>query len=533
MNTPQVKFKVTDLTATVGKPTDGISFVLGKAKRGRINKPDIVFNTYNAFVKEHGGIEAGTSTELVKRIFDGGGLVRFCNLGHYTDIDTAASLTGTKATASGNFTDTSVTPVPLFGFTMKHIGADYNNIKIELLPSSNGLTTHFNIRVWHISDTSIDELYQNLSIPTKPSGFNTFNPAVGYLDVIAINSTVVNPTYIDFTASTIDDAVDSFVTPEAAVITFSGGTNTGTIVAQDMIGSALTGTGLHAFDDYEDSLQIFYLLPTAIGSTVHVAGDAYASTRGDLQYWAYLSAASLNKDSLIAEKALLNINSKYTNFFAAYIKVAHPVTGIITEQTALADIAGLAAQSDYRFGTHFSFSGNKRGVLKNVLGVVTNYGTNGRFNDLNELAQRQINCVISRDNQIKLWGSCTALINSTQERFISVVRGTFTIKKTLRPLLEDYLEEPNDMQSWKLMYYQVKPYLESLVTSRALYSYRWEGDQDVTSLDQLVVNKAEDVTMGKYKVKLFLSFIVGMQEIEVNLVLTPGNISFEEAAQIA
>ena len=33
---------------------------------------------------------------------------------------------------------------------------------------------------------------------------------------------------------------------------------------------------------------------------------------------------------------------------------------------------------------------------------------------------------------------------------------------------------------------------------------------------------------GKYKVRLFLSFIASMQEIEVTLTLVPGNLTFDQ-----
>lgn len=526
MNTPQVRFKVEDLTASVGTPTEGVSFVLGKALRGKINNPDTIFNSWPAFVAEHGGIADGNSAAYVKRLFEGGGLMRFCNLAHYTDIDDVETLSALKATISAAFQDDTATD--LFSFEPKNAGANYNNLKVTLGPSSNGLATHFNLVIEILGDSNTRETYANLSIPIPPAG-STVDPTKGYLTVVEKNSKLVKPIYMDFVTPPAGPIITpgGFVTPEPASATFSGGTNGGDLVSTDLIGSSVSATGLYSFDEYDEALQIFYLLDS-VPDTVHTAANAYVTTREDMQYWLYLSKDAITKDAMVIERTTLGINSKYTNIFGTYIKVADPVTGIPVEQHALADIAGLAANSDKNFGTHYSFSGNKRGVLRNVLGVVLNFGTNGRFNDLNELANRQINTVINRDSQIKLWNSYTSLIENSQEQFIGVVRGTITIKKALRPLLEDYLEEPNDMRSWKLMYYQVKPFLDNLVEKRALHSYRWEGDQDATSLSDLKINKPEDISMGKYKVRLFLSFIVSMVDIEVTLVLTSGNITFEE-----
>lgn len=525
MDTPQVKFRIEDLTATVGTPTDGVSFVLGKALRGKINNPDTIFNSWQAFITEHGGIVDGNSAAYVKRIFDGGGLIRFCNLAHYTDIDDVETLTAVKATISAPFADED--DEPLFSFAAKNPGVNYNNLKITVSPSSNGLATYFNLTIEIVGDSNTREVYPNLSIPIPEAG-STVDPTQGYLSIVALSSRLVNPIYVDFITGGVTVTPGGFVSVEPSTSTFSGGLDGGALVNTDLIGSSVSATGLNAFDEYEEALQIFYLLPT-VASAVHIAGDAYATNREDIQYWVYLSADAITKDAQIAERTALGINSKYTNIFGTYIKVPDPRTTVPVNQHALADIAGLAANSDKNFGTHFSFSGNKRGVLRNVLGVVFNFGTNGRRADLNELANRQINSIINRDSQIKLWGSYTSQVQESQECFINVVRGTISIKKNLRPLLENYLEDPNDMKSWKLMYYQVKPYLDSLVDKRALFSYRWEGDQDATTLNDLVINKPADVTNGKYKVRLFLSFIASMREIEVTLVLVPGNISFEQA----
>jgi hypothetical protein len=526
MNTPQVKFKVEDLTASVGTPIEGVSFVLGKAIRGKINNPDTIFNSYPAFIKEHGGIADGNSAAMVKRLFEGGGSMRFCNLSHYSDIDDAETLTAVKATIDSAFTDEDL--VEIFSFEPKNAGVSYNNLQVVLAPSTNGLATHFNLIIEIIGDSNTRETYANLSIPLGPEG-STADATKGYLSAIEKSSRLVKPVYLDFITGGIPNTPDTFVTPEAGTKTFAGGTDGGALVSTDLIGSSVSATGLNAFDEYEEALQIFYLLDP-VADTVHIAADAYVTGRDDMQYWLFLPADAQTKDAMVIARTALGINNKLTNIFASYIKVSDPSSGAIVEQQALADIAGLAANSDKNFGTHFSFSGNKRGVLRNVLGVVLNFGTNGRRNDLNELANRQINVIINRDSQIKLWNSYTSLIGQSQEQFIGVVRGTLSIKKALRPLLEDYLEEPNDMKAWKLMYYQVKPYLDQLVEKRALFSYRWEGDQDATSLDNLIINDPDEVSQGKYKVRLFLSFIVSMVEIEVTLVLTSGNITFETNA---
>src|SRR5690606_34537620 len=108
------------------------------------------------------------------------------------------------------------------------------------------------------------------------------------------------------------------------------------------------------------------------------------------------------------------------------------------------------------------------------------------------------NVVILRNNSIQLCGNFTGVLSTSRTSFISIRKLIITIKKTLKPVLEQFLEEPNDIQTWKAIYRVVKPYLDSLAgeEKRALHSYRWEGDQNATSIDNLTVNDKDDVGLG-------------------------------------
>lgn len=84
------------------------------------------------------------------------------------------------------------------------------------------------------------------------------------------------------------------------------------------------------------------------------------------------------------------------------------------------------------------------------------------------------------------------------EKFLSIVRLNLYIKKSLRPILESYLEEPNTWSTWKSMYYEGKEVMDDLVNRQAMSEYTWIGDQDATSYDDLQVNNEADVRQGKY-----------------------------------
>lgn len=100
-------------------------------------------------------------------------------------------------------------------------------------------------------------------------------------------------------------------------------------------------------------------------------------------------------------------------------------------------------------------------------------------------------------------------------------------------MLEKYLEEPNDFPTWRMIYLEVKPFLDGLVRpSRALFDYDWQGDQFVTKLSDLKINDATQVGLGKYKVKLFCKDIVSLQEFSVDIVITATGVSFEESLSL-
>ncbi len=91
-----------------------------------------------------------------------------------------------------------------------------------------------------------------------------------------------------------------------------------------------------------------------------------------------------------------------------------------------------------------------------------------RYNELNELAQMYANMIVIKDTpssgkQTMLWHCFSSQVKQDSERFLSIVRLNLYLKKTLRPILNKYLEEPNIWGTWKNIYLEVKPILDNLV----------------------------------------------------------------------
>lgn len=315
-------------------------------------------------------------------------------------------------------------------------------------------------------------------------------------------------------------------TSAATLITTLEGVNVGLPSATDYSGDSAAGNGFHAFDNWDDTLQIMILDPDTVDS-VHIAGAAYATSREDLIYFIHLSNNLITKASIVAKRVALNIDTKYVAFFAGGLKTTDPSDDTLQNIEATADIAALASASDNDFGPWYSFAGHTRGQINNTLGVVNNFGSPAKRLDLDDLAKKQINMIINRSNKIMLWGNFSGQLANNQESQLSITRLVIFLKKALKPTIETFIEEPNDIPTWKRMFYTVKPFLDGLVTKRALFEYTWQGDQDAPNLNTLVVNNAADVTLGKYQVQLGIKAIPSIQEIVIVINLTTAGVDFE------
>lgn len=523
MDTPKVNFNVVNTTTAVSSPVNGVTYFRGKTIRGPFDKPDEIINSWPAFKRRYGGLTGDIGTVDIKRYFDKGGKARFSRMGHYTTITDRSSLTATKAAPDAYFlNETEGEGIKLFSLPLKYEGADYNNIVITTELGSNGIVGYFNLNIYHLLDPSLTERYENLIIPGNPTVAES-----NYLKKVVDGSELVDVIYEDLSLLTPGQVIIKGV--DDLKINHTGGTDGGVITVSDIIGDSASRTGFNSFDEVDDSYQLV-VLGTGVTAAVHNAGHAYALGRQDLQYWAFPDTSINNKAGLIAFREATGMNTKYGSIFAGGIKILDPLSSQKIESAAAGDVPALAVNSEVNFGIAYSFAGNTRGLLSNVLGVVNNFGTPGSKADLNELANRQINCIINRDGLIKLWGGFSTQITSDSESFNSVVRLVMYIKKSLRPNLESFLEEPTDIPTFYRLYHVVKPFFETLVNKRALSSWEWQGDQFASSPADFQINKQSDVALGKYKIRLILVPIVGMQEITLDMFITSdGEVSIEQS----
>src|SRR5690606_31571027 len=100
---------------------------------------------------------------------------------------------------------------------------------------------------------------------------------------------------------------------------FTGGTDGSAIVTADYIGDSAAKNGLHAFDEYDDSMQLAVL--DNWDDALNVAAAQYVSNRGDLIYYLPIANSFSNKQAIIAKRDSLNIDNKFVYILTGGTKV--------------------------------------------------------------------------------------------------------------------------------------------------------------------------------------------------------------------
>lgn len=222
--------------------------------------------------------------------------------------------------------------------------------------------------------------------------------------------------------------------------------------------------------------------------------------------------------------------AKNIAFFGGGLKY-YDSMGSLQKSDVLGTVVGLGDTSASQYGPWYSFSGMNRGQVPDSPGpVMENVGAPAKFDKLQLLSDWFLNVFVIKDTitgvkRTMLWNGFTTHPKNDSFKFLSIVRLNLYLKKTLRPILENYLEEPNIWDTWKLIYYQAARVLDNLVDRRAISEYQWLGDQDVTSYDELQINNEADVRSGKYHVILKYKDIVPLQEITMDITIDAANQS--------
>lgn len=435
-------------------------------------------------------------------------------------LTTTVGLTGAGAPVGTVVTEATLEDSAnnaLFSFTPKYPGAAYNQLMITITAASNGDTDAFDIDIRLLDEPDLAEKYRNLKIIGKPTVI-----ASTYLKDIQETSNLVSVTYQDLSA-----IVAAQVKPRKFAIRYQTGSDGGTAVDTDYVGSSTSKTGLYSADAYSDMMQVSVLDKSSVA--ILQGGAAYAAARKDIQFFGWLGDYTTEAATATARDTTL-IDTKYCQLYVGKLTVLDLTSTNSTTRniSPMGDVIGIADYSDTNYGAHFSFAGSKRSIIFNALAVVNNFSTPGNYTNMNMLANRQLNLIVVEKNKIYIKGNFTAQKAQSDYSYGNVTRFVIQLKKVLGPFLETFLEDPNDIPTWKTMYLQGYPTLENYKTSRAIEKYSWNGDQFAKDLDSLQVNTKADVALGKYRLRIFLKVIKALNEIGLDIILSPSGVSFED-----
>ena len=502
--TAQVTANVINNAVAVVIPPVGVIYVMGQTARGIPDTPDTLITSIAQFERLFGSLVNNNNFPLqCEQAILAGAILRVCKV-------TGA---GASESSTANFADAGA--VDCFSFTSKGSGLYYNDFTAEVKAATNGMADYFDLVITDPT-LGIVETYINLII----TGFTTAGPYTYLKDVID-KSALVDVTYEDITAAAAQNR------PANSAKNFTGGLEGAAPILADYVGSQPDKTGFYAFDDFDDA---FIVATPAINETlvagIMAAGTAYATLRKDLIYLQHLDNDNATHTAIIAELDGFAA-SKYSGAIGGGIKVSDLVYGGVRSMQGLGEVLGVIAASHNRNGVWVSPTNFTNGVLTNVLGVINNFGSPASLANRDLIANAGGNMIVNKSNQTMLWDFYSLAADSLgSEKFLTIVLLEMYLVKTLKPLLESFLGRPNTFINFRAIYFSAKPFLDSLIDQLAIFEYKWDGDQEANSLDELQINTEEELAEGKYKVQLQIKAVVPMIDITIDIILTPAGVEF-------
>lgn len=555
-NAPKVNFSFENNNVQESTPTLGVSFVFARTTKGPKNDPSEIINTPAQFERIFGEeIIPGQTVSQIEKALRGGSKLRICRvLGpgstQGTVPGTISFAIGGKSVAIGFKTQGYGDPVD---------GRDTFKVKI----STQGDATYLQV-ISAVNDAVLENTYlykykteNNLPL-VDATGITKFNSLSQYLTLFIatdgsgenINTPSKLKTWLDQATTPITISTNSAAAKAApAEETKSAAV---TAAAADPVWTVSTGNAgaeptlaewkeaIDVLRDYVDVYNVTFsginhhLKPTEVVQ-LHTEMTKLVDELEEYRYFVELPWWNADNSNYKApgdpteEKAMIDLskqwigtmgNSKWVGLFAGGLKF-YDSEGELQNSDCIGAVLGLADAVATSRGYWQSFAGLQKGIIYDAISpVVPNYGSPSRYDQLNNLAQNYINIFCLKDTpaagkQVVLWNNFSTQFKQDSFRFLSISGLCLYLKKTLRPILNKYIEEPNIWFTWKNIFGEVKPILDAVVDANGISEYSWMGDQNAQSYSELTVNNEADVRQGIYKVKLRIKDIVPMQQIDI------------------
>lgn len=542
-STPKISFNFVNNNVEVSTPQKGVSTVLARTTKGPVLDPSVLITSVTQFKREFGEeLVPNGSKSNIEAALERGSKLRIIR------VVGPGSTNGQVNTGKPCFTITVDNKVVGVKLTTRRAGEAIGTDKtfsVKFAVVNNTLNYEVvNAGGQHVISGPV------FTFKTQDANNNTS------VDYLALASWVQNNPYFKVAMVDLDTSGEetTSVSIEAFLNKLAKVDGTSTAISVDIKAATAAGTigevetskptsaqwiaALEYIKDYTDSYNVILShLDQHIGNTeavkVYIALrtilDEINEFRGFIEIPWYdsdgVTVRTLDSIVQLAQQLQTVIgHSKWISYFAGGLKYSNSF-GLQQNSDILGTVLGLADTSATEYGYNYSFAGVNRGVVPDAGGpVVPNFGSPARFKDLETLANNYVNIFVVKDTpsfgkRTLLWHNFTSQVKNDSFRFIGNTGLILNIKKTLRTILESYIEEPNIWNTWSDIYAVVKPIIGNWVDSHAITEPKWVGDQDASSWKDLKVNTEEEVRQGKYHVVFTFKDVVSMQQVTVDVVL--------------
>ena len=491
--------EIVDLSILLATGFTGVSAVIGETERGEHGK-SVLIGSWSDYRRYFGELSERWATPntgmfplLCKRALEAGARLLITRAGHYATITDKTTLAGTKPTIT-------VGTIVITGKSVGNYVATY-----AFTAAASRLAGKFDLTE---------------SIANYPELTHTIKDIAAIItadDALTLNSKLF---VSNLAAGTISGAASG---------SLAGGSETlGSIAEADYIGDASAGTGIHVFDN--DTNFDYICVPHKASSTLDTAVSAYADARQDCQSM-HRTAVGVDGSTATTYRDATSIDTWRSRMFTGGLIITHPVTSLETEIPEIGDVLGVLARKDNKTKKWFAAAGQKRGRIKNALGVVFNFGTAGRSAQADSIDIAGINQVIKHPTfGVVVWGNSTLQKNDTLLKHANVADLIMFVQKTTKPCIDTELFDPNDMDTWKNIYRGVKQVMDAVQNGRGCWRWLYQGDQDAETVADCLINAPANIDLGQYIFNLWVAPKVGMKYVGMKVVVTNSGVKFEELA---
>lgn len=553
-NAPKVSFSIENNNVMESTPSLGVSFVFARTTKGPKNDPSEIITTANHFERIFGEeIIPGSTVSQIEKALRGGSKLRICRV-----LGPGSS----QGKVPGNVSFAINGKTVAIGFKTRGYGDPVDGrdtFKVKLV--TQNYATYLQV-ISDVNGAVLENIYlykykeQNNAPLVDATGITKFNALSQYLELyISSDNSGQNVNTPSKLKTWLDQATTPItITPTASSDKASKEDGKARAAVQDneVIWNATTGSAgteptlnewkeaIDTLRDYTDVYNVTFsginhhLSPTdaiQLHKEMVILMDELEEYRYfvELPWWPadnnnYKAPTDPTNDTQMIALSQQWIgtmgNSKWVGLFGGGLKF-YDSEGELQNADCIGAVLGLADTVATTRGYWQSFAGLQKGVVYDAIGpVVPNYGSPSRYDQLNALANNYINIFCLKDTpsagkQVVLWNNFSTQFKQDSFRFLSISGLVLYLKKTLRPILNKYIEEPNIWFTWKTIFGEVKPVLDAVVDANGMSEYQWNGDQNAQSYSELTVNNEADVRQGIYKVKLTIKDIVPMQDIQI------------------